>query len=265
MRSRDWLSLLLLACPLASLACGASAEDAPRTATPFAAVTAPDFRSILAAPDRSAEDRALDEGRRPSELFMFAGLRSGMRVAEIGAWKGYTAELLARAVSPDGTVYAQDPPEFDTWTRDVWKERAQRPTFGRIVRVARPFDDPLPPELAGTLDAVFLLLFYHDTVWLRVDRAKMDAALFRALKPGGTLLVADHSARPNDGVTVAKSLHRIEESVVRDELTKAGFVVAAETDLLRHPEDARDWSASDEAPADKRGKSDRFAIRFKRP
>jgi len=260
-----WLSLL----PFVSLvACGASAPlpSAPVVATSHPApAPVPTFASALAAPDRSADDRALDEGRRPAELFAFAGVRPGMRVAEIGAWKGYTAELLARAVAPDGTVYAQDPPEFDKWTRDVWHERAQRPSFARIVRVARPFDEPLPPETAGTLDAVFVLLFYHDTVWLGVDRAKMNAALFRALKPGGTLIVADHSARPHEGVSVAKSLHRIEESVVREELTRAGFVMTAETDLLRHTEDTHDWSASDEAPAEKRGKSDRFVLRFKRP
>jgi len=265
------LAPLALVASAALVACGAPAasSSAAAVAAPHATIapttTKPDFRSILAAPDRSAEDRALDDGRRPAELFSFAGVQPGMRVAEIGAWKGYTAELLARAVAPDGAVYAEDPAEFDKYTRDTWAERAKREPFKRIVRVARPYDDPLPPETAGTLDVVFVVLFYHDMVWLKIDRAKMNAAIFRALKPGGTLVIADHSARANDGVTVAKSLHRIEESVVRDELTKAGFVLTAETDLLRHPEDARDWSASDEAPADKRGKSDRFVLRFKRP
>ena len=93
----------------------------------------------------------------------------------------------------------------------------------------------------------------------------MNAALFHALKPGGVLVVADHSARSGEGVKVAKTLHRIEESVVIDEITRAGFVLAGESDILRHPEDARDWSASDEAPAEKRGTSDRFVLRFRRP
>jgi predicted methyltransferase len=265
---RASLSALALVALAALVACGASSSTAPAASAPRAATTTttkPDFRRILAAPDRSAEDRALDDGRRPAELFSFAGVQPGMRVAEIGAWKGYTAELLARAVAPNGKVYASDPAEFDPYTRDAWAERAKREPFARIVRVARPYDDPLPPDTAGTLDVVFVVLFYHDMVWLKVDRAKMNAALFRALKPGGTLVIADHSARANEGVSVAKSLHRIEESVVREEVAKAGFVLTAETDLLRHPEDARDWSASDEAPADKRGKSDRFVLRFKRP
>ena len=42
-----------------------------------------------------------------------------------------------------------------------------------VVRVDREFDDPLPPE-ATDLDAVLIVLFYHDTVWLRTDRARMN-------------------------------------------------------------------------------------------
>ena len=55
------------------------------------------------------------------------------------------------------------------------------------------------------------------------------------------------------------------KAVVIDELRSAGFVLEADSDFLRHPEDARDWSCSDEAPADKRGKSDRFVLRFRKP
>ncbi|HEY8042157.1 MAG TPA: SAM-dependent methyltransferase [Polyangiaceae bacterium] len=234
--------------------------------TPTHVTVSPDpaFRDLLAAPDRSPADRALDQGRRAAELFTFAGVKPGQHVAEIGSWEGYTAELLARAVAPDGVVYAQDPPEFDKFTHATWEERAKRPPFARIVRVARSFEDPVPP---GTppLDIVFSVLFYHDTVWLGVDRARMNGAIFHALKPGGVLVLADHSARAGDATQVAKSLHRIEESVVIDELQRAGFVLDAEADFLRHPEDPRDWSASDEAPPAKRGTSDRFVLRFRRP
>jgi predicted methyltransferase len=252
-------AIALLSGALALVACRAATPPPPAAIAPVV-----DSRAILAAADRSAEDRALDEGRRPTELFAFAGVKPGLRVAEIGAWKGYTAELLARAVAPDGTVYAQDPADFDKETREAWSQRATRPSYALIVRLARPFDDPFPP---GTppLDLVFCVLFYHDTVWLGVDRGRMNAALFRAVKPGGALVVVDHSARKGEGVTVVRSLHRIEESVVIDELTRAGFVLDGEGDFLRRPDDARDWNASDEAPANRRGTSDRFALRFRRP
>lgn len=263
------MKTLRLLLPLFLVACG----SAPPSQTPRALATIPklhDLQSspgmteILAAPDRSAEDRALDGGRRPGELFAFAGVKPGMSVAEIGAWEGYTAELLARVVAPGGTVYAQDPPDFDKYTHATWEERAKRSSYARIVRWARPFDAPFAPD-APPLDVVFCVLFYHDTVWLGVDRAKMNAAIYKALKPGGTLVVVDHSARAGDGIKVAKTLHRIEESVVKEEILKAGFVLEAESEFLRHADDKRDWSASDEAPKEKRGTSDRFALRFKKP
>ena len=59
-------------------------------------------QAAVDAPDRAADDRALDAGRKPAELLAFLGIRPGLRVAELGAGGGYTAELLARVVGPDG-------------------------------------------------------------------------------------------------------------------------------------------------------------------
>jgi predicted methyltransferase len=67
----------------------------------------------------------------------------------------------------------------------------------------------------------------------------MDKALFAALKPGGFLVIADHSARPEDGATVGKTFHRIAEHTLREEIEAAGFRFVADADFLRHPEDTR--------------------------
>jgi len=53
---------------------------------------------------------------------------------------------------------------------------------------------------------------------MTVDRAEMNRKLYPALKPGGTLVIADHSARAGDGVSVGKTFHRIEESALRREV-----------------------------------------------
>ena len=69
----------------------------------------------------------------------------------------------------------------------------------------------------------------------------IDASTFtRPLKPGGFLVIADHSAKPGAGTSVGKTLHRIEESVLRSEVEAAGFRLATSADFLRHPEDPRD-------------------------
>jgi len=122
----------------------------------------------------------------------------------------------------------------------------------------------LPPE-AKDLDAVFMVLIYHDTVWMEVDRAKMNKAIFEALRPGGVFAVIDHSGRDGTGGNEVKTLHRIEERIVREEVQRAGFRLAAEASFLRNPTDARDWNDSPSASGDKRGTSDRFVLKFVKP
>jgi predicted methyltransferase len=110
------------------------------------------------------------------------------------------------------------------------------------------------------LDLITIIMNYHDIAYLPVDRAKMNRRLFDALKPGGHLVVLDHSAKPDAGVSAAKSLHRIAEAVVMNELQEAGFELAEESDYLRNPADPREQAFFDMTiPTDK------FALRFVRP
>jgi predicted methyltransferase len=219
---------------------------------------------VVGAADRSAADRELDAGRKPAELLAFSGVMPGMRVADLAAGGGYTAELLARAVGEGGTVYGQNSKFVLGFAEAPWSARLATPAMKHVVRLDRELDDPLSPE-AKELDLVTMVLFYHDTVWLETDRARMNAAIFAALKPGGHYVVLDHSAKSGDGLSAVKSLHRIEESIVKEEIQKAGFLLEAESDAWREPGDARDWSASPRTAGEKRGHSDRFALRFKKP
>lgn len=235
-------------------------------ASPLAALEVPaNIQAVVQAPDRSEADRQLDAGRHPAETLAFFGVAPGMRVAELGAGSGYTAELLARAVGPQGVVFAQNNQLLlDRYARQPWGERLARPVMKNVVRVDREFDSPLPPE-ARNLDIVFLLLFYHDTVWMKADRDRMNREVFAALKPGGIYAIIDHSARPGSGLNDVESLHRIEESVLRQEVERAGFRLLAEADFLRNPADARDWNDSPRVAADRRGTSDRFVLKFQKP
>ena len=238
----------------------------PATAPQAAALdVAKPIKAIVDAKDRSEEDRALDAGRHPGELLTFFGVKPGMKVAELFAGGGYTAELLARAVGKQGKVYAQNNKfVLEKFAEGPWSERLKRPQLKNVVRVDRELDDPLPPE-AKNLDIVFSVLFYHDSVWLETDREKMNAAVFAALKPGGVYAVVDHSGRSTTGTSEAQTFHRIEESVVRSEIEKAGFELAGEASFLRNPQDTRDWNDSPKAAAERRGTSDRFVLRFVKP
>jgi len=198
-----------------------------------------DYRAIVASADRSDADRQTDQRRKPELLLAFTGARQGMRVLDMGAGGGYSTELLARAVGPGGTVYAQDSAALPDRVKERFDERMKKPVMKNVVRVLRDYDDPLPPGVAN-LDLITFFFAYHDTAFMNVDRGKMNRRLFESLKPGGVLVVADHSAQAGAGVGVAKSLHRIEESVLRKEIEAAGFRPAAEADFLRNPQDPRD-------------------------
>lgn len=241
-----------------------AAPDAPKPAdTPLARA-----RAIVAAADRSPEDRALDAGRKPDELLELLDLREGNRVAELGAGGGYTAELLARAVGPTGRVWGQNAPfVLERFAEAPWSARLARPIMAPVRRLDTPFDAPFPADFddAGRLDAVINVLFYHDTVWQGVDRAAMNAAVFNALRPGGRYVIVDHSARPEDGTAVTETLHRIAEDAVHAEVTAAGFQLEGSASFLRVPDDARDWNASPKAAGERRGASDRFVLVFRKP
>jgi predicted methyltransferase len=201
---------------------------------------AQDYGAIVAAPDRSDADRTTDKRRDPLKLLNFIGVKEGMKVLDMEAGAGYTTELLARAVGPNGLVYAQDSAEvIERQVKDKFDLRAQKPAMKGVIHVIRNYDDPLPPDVRN-LDLITFFFAYHDMTYMHVDRAEMNRKLFAALKPGGYLLIADHSAKAGDGTSVGKTFHRIEESVLRKEVEAAGFKLVAEGNFLRHPEDTRD-------------------------
>jgi len=221
---------------------------------------APDYEAIVAAPDRSDADRQTDLRREPAKMLAFAGVTSGMKVLDMEANAGYSTELIARAVGPTGVVYAQDPASIiERFVKDKFDTRAEKPAMKNVVHVIRDFEDPIPPE-AANLDMITFFFAYHDVTYMPVDRAKMNQKMFAALKPGGFLVIADHSAKPGDGTNVSKTLHRIEESTLRQEIEAAGFKFVAEGDFLHHPEDPRDVPVFKPAvPVDE------FVLKFQKP
>ncbi|HEX7926789.1 MAG TPA: hypothetical protein VF678_04295, partial [bacterium] len=139
-------------------------------------------------------------------------------------------------------------------------ERAKNPAAANIIAVVRPFEDPVPPDLAlDGLSLVTLMFNYHDLGHLGVDRAQMNKAVFAALKPGGLYVIADHSGRPGTGISESGTLHRIEETFLRKEVEAAGFTLIQEGNFLRNPNDPRDKNTP-EPPMPK----DEFVLKFQK-
>jgi predicted methyltransferase len=254
---------------LAVVSLAACAHDPPPAAKP-AALDTTQVAAVVASPDRSDRDKQRDTQRKPTELLVFVGVAPGMHVADLGAGGGYTAELLARAVGPHGSVIAQDTPHWgvpdDPGLVKLWQTtRLAKPAITNLAHVARGWTDPLPPD-AKNLDAVTFVAAFHDVVAEHDDETKLDAAVFAALRPGGVFVVIDNSAKAGTGKADCERLHRIDEQVVRDEVQRAGFKLVATSDFMRRPDDTRDWNADPDAadPAHLH-QQDLFALKFVKP
>jgi predicted methyltransferase len=219
---------------------------------------AQDYAAIIAAPDRADADRQTDKRRDPVKLLSFTGAKSGMTVLDMGAGGGYSTELMARAVGPSGKVYAQDQ---DTAPRakERFEARMKTDAMKNVTALDRPFDDPVPEDVRN-VDLITFFFFYHDTTYMQVDRAQMNKKLFAALKPGGVLIIADHSAKAGAGTSEGKTLHRIEQTTLEKEVLAAGFQLLAAGEFLRHPEDTREEKIfGSKIPIDE------FVLKFRKP
>jgi predicted methyltransferase len=218
-----------------------------------------DFEALVASPDRTDADRQTDQRRQPAKMLAFTGVGNGMKALDMGAGAGYSTELLARAVGASGVVYAQESAAVMERVKDKFDIRAQSPAMKNVVHMIRTYDDPVPADVKG-LDLITFFFAYHDVTYMPVDRAEMNKKMFAALKPGGFLVIADHSARAGEGTSVAKTFHRIEEVTLRKEIEAAGFKLAAEADFLRHPEDPRDAAVfRPQVPVDE------FVLKYQKP
>lgn len=282
---------LTLTLPLALLISAAA------TFSGCASLSQDQIAQIVASPDRSAADKANDVRRKPEQVLAFIGIKPGMVALDLSAGGGYTTELLARAVGPNGRVYGQSaprpapgaparlpvapeggatpiaapaamtsatpptPPAPRPTSPQALAARAKNPAVSHIVAVVQPFEDPVPPELAaGGLDVVTLMFNYHDLGHMGVDRTRMNKAVFSALKSGGIYVIADHSGRPGTGISESGTLHRIEEAFLVKEVEAAGLKLVAQGNFLRNPADPRDKNTPNPPMA-----KDEFVVKFIKP
>jgi predicted methyltransferase len=221
----------------------------------------------VTAPGRSADNVKLDESRKPAELLAFFGLEPGMQVIDMFGANRYWAEIIAPAVGPRGHVVVWQPRQFLNDERKAqFAEFAGRQ--GNVVLLTSPFEDPQIGTNA--YDFMIMNLDYHDVYWSSEERKipPMEPQawlkrLYDAMRPGAVVGIVDHAASPGgDTRAVVDKLHRIDPAVVRADFERAGFVLGAESDLLRNPADDRSKNVFDPAI---RGKTDRFAFRFRKP
>lgn len=205
-----------------------------------AAPKAPDYNALLAQPDRSDADKQNDQRRHAAEMLAFVGCRPGMKELDMAADAGYSTELMARCVGPKGKVYAQNDPATPPRAMDAFKARMEKPAMKNVVSDVQPFENPIPKGVKN-LDLITFFYGYHDVANTQTDRAKMDKAMFNALKKGGTLVIADYAAKPGAPATTSSEFHRLDQAIERRELEAAGFKLVGEGNFLRQSSDTHDF------------------------
>ena len=234
----------------------------------FASAHAADiYAEAVAHSGRSADDVKRDALDHPADVLRLTGIKPGMQVADLLAGDGYYSELLSYVVGPKGHVQLLNNAGFDKFSDNAWKQRI---ADHHLANVEHRTVDMANLGLAdASLDAVLLIKAYHDMYWVddsfgwpKIDAGGVLDQLAKALKPGGVVLVVDHSAKAGTGSTQAGTLHRIDEAYARKDFEAHGFKFVKSSDLLRKPEDKRDL-ISYKGPA--LGKTDRFVYLFRKP
>lgn len=215
---------------------------------------------------RSADDLKRDALDRPADVLRLAGIKPGMHVIDFLAGDGYYSELLSELVGPRGHVLMYNDPSFEKWSEGGAVKRVAGDRLPNVDhQVAALNTLQFPP---ASVDAVFLVKVYHDLYWVdttgawpKVDTSSVLDNIARAVKPGGVVVIVDHSAKPGTGTSVASTLHRIDESYARKDWESRGLKLVAHSDVLRKPQDARD-QLSYKPPA--LGNTDRFVLVFRK-
>jgi len=260
-RTDAWANIRGFVLGVALTGAGLLASGAARAADVYAAA--------VQHSGRTADDQKRDKLDHPAEILRLSGIKPGMHVADFMAADGYYSELLSYIVGPKGHVLLINNPSFDRWSNNAWQDRI---AHNRLPNVEHQTVDLNHLELAdGSLDAILVVKVYHDLYWVDaehknnwpdVNTAAVLDKLVKTLKPGGTLLLVDHSSKPGAGTTAASSLHRIDEAYALHDFESRGLKLVARSDALRRPDDPR-TQISYKEPA--LGKTDRFVMVFRKP
>ena len=222
--------------------------------------------AAVAAAERIDKDRERDVRDHPAELMNFAGIKPGMKIADVFGGAGYWTELMARAVGPEGHVQlVNNSPYFAFAGKDL---------TARFEGNRLPNADQITVETCNlklgseTYDMIVIFMSYHDLYyvdekdgWPAINASGFLDQLHAALKPDGHLLIVDHAAVAGSGNTAAQNLHRIDEEFAKQDIASHGFKLEKTWDGYRNPGDDLAKLVFDPAV---RGKTDRFTHLYTR-
>lgn len=249
--ARNWMMSLAAAAALTASATAAEAAVPTHIA------------SAMANPARPAAEIARDAARKPGDVLAFAGVKPGDTVVDLVMGGGYFTRILSGAVGPKGKVIAYQPNEFIQFRAAYGEE--QKTTVAALPNATALTQTLGALDLPDGVDLVLTVQNYHDlhlAPFPADTAAKVNAEIFKSLKPGGVYLVIDHVAVAGSGLAAANTVHRIDPAIVKQEIEAAGFKLEASSDLLK---DAADPHTANVFTPAIRGKTDQFILKFRKP
>jgi predicted methyltransferase len=257
---RSTLALLMIA-SLAITGMAAAAEPAapPAPVKPYVIQgKVPKYvRHAVESPERPAAMTARDADRKPAELLALSGVKPGHRVVEFAAFGQYFTTMLSDIVGKKGMIYMYDLPYTEARAGAASREFVAKHPNTRYELV-----DYNAIQLPQKVDVVFNVLYYHDLPLNKISTGELNKKIYDALKPGGVFFVIDHNAEAGSGMRDTQKLHRIDPSIIKQEVTAVGFELVEESKLLANPEDDHTWMVF--APG-KRGTTDQSVLKFRKP
>ncbi|OGT55244.1 MAG: methyltransferase [Gammaproteobacteria bacterium RIFCSPHIGHO2_12_FULL_63_22] len=244
--------------------------------------------SALAGDWRSEANKARDVYRHPRETLTFFGVKPDQTVIEMWPGGGWYAEVLAPLLRDAGnyTGVIVDPAKQPDADGKSYAERTnsklralleKRPdVFGKAKLLEAGSAAPVLGE-ANSADVVLTFRNAHNWVMDGNEKA-MFKAMFDVLKPGGTLGVVDHRAKPDQPAEEMKKSGYLPEAYVISLAEAAGFKLEAKSEVNANSRDTKDypdgvWTLPprlakgdvDRAKYLAIGESDRMTLRFTKP
>ena len=244
---RNIAALLILA-TLAACSTSSASKGPPQSV----------ISAALSDPARPAEDTSQDIHRKPAAMIEFAGIKEGDQVIDLLPGGGYFTRIFSKVVGPKGHVYGWLSSTANQKAVDSFNPVVSNPAYSNVSLL-----QTAPNAIAAPVpvDVIWTSRNYHD-IHNRGDIAAFNSLVFKALKPGGTFIVLDHTAAMGSGDSTSKTLHRIDPELVKTEVTAAGFVFVGSSDVLVNKEDAHTLPVFDPSL---RGQTDQFVLRFRKP
>jgi len=232
----------------------------------FAAGPSAQMKAAVADAGRPSADTARDENRKPAEMLAFAGITPGKVVVDLLPGGGYFTRIFAKAVEPNGRVYAYLSNAADARLKSQGKDPDNqfadlKQAYKNLGVIHGDLNEFVTPQAA---DVVWTSDNYHDlhNAGLKTDVVKLNQQIFKSLKPGGYYVIIDHKAQDTAADDVTDKLHRVKEATVKQEVEAAGFKLVAEGHDLNNPADDGSLRVQD---SNVRGKTNQFMLKFRKP